>query len=1773
VYEDEEEDIYASGGDDTLTGGGASFEDPTSFYGEDQPQAAPQDPDEIYNPKPKPIMWDDLEPVQAKPVMWDELEPVSAGPQTHDGLPARQNADGSHSTEVSITVTDPRLNGGRPTNIPSLWGGEELDEEDAVEQALQSGNTYQAFNDIQSAVAAAQQRSAQGGAGKPVMWDELEPVGPARKWSEAETLGVHAANSAVPTAAGMAAGIKVGGAVAAATAIPLTPIGGAIAGGLAGLATGLGVGWLTNAAQDVLLALTGFDKPVKDALAESEAQNPWSAAIGEAAPSAAFLRPNMKAFDVANRAISAGIGGGIEAGKSILHGDEEWDLRRLAVGVVGGAALPSLNRVGNKFAYRGGNDVPANATPSNVGGVAAEASPVRTAGDFEAIGNPTSGAGSVHVAQGGDSSYVKGKPVVSEAANDNPGTAVVQRTDVQPDMAQALTPEPTPGSRPTADVPAAREAWEAPPPANDNAKLVEPINEPIETGIGRQAQLEAPGNIRPQPVDGEVLPPEAPARGRGLQNPLDSELHAINRRINELGPDPDAMTPAQNAEMDRLLTRANEIVDLKNKDIDAPAQDATPRIGDNSRIPGTLRLKNPRPEPDVNRPPPEGPVETGLTVDGLKKLAEHRQALSARMDNDTPFMKNFWKRLNALPPKEQLSTLVGAIKAAQSKSGMATGGKDTEGRTIVQPKKVTATGRITNSEAHVTRANKAIETWETAYAKHGPDTGTLDGVEINNKANRATVQDWAKNTWEEIKHANGGRDPLIRGNIKDPAGNYLPNKDGHGKEQQLQWLRAVKAVATATSKKGGAPYDRLAALHVKQERAIGDNGGPKMDEATTKQTMGELDAKTGQIEAAIAKRPGLPDVVMEERAISSGDLAGGMAARVDFEPYVARPTDPTPRHAARHNDLRDWVNNLDDAEYRMLEAANPDFQKDIATTKHPAKLHAQWMDELDAAKQKTPGVLEHPAEDSEVANVRAWRADDVQPKQKNIFQKLATDESGALGIGKVGDDIKAVLKRTTARLSNWRHRLDVGTEERAQYDYAQEQHADIAKAHDNVLEIQDHVARVLRNIDEEVTLSARQWRKLTIAMERGEHKVRKLPQDLQDVYDRHLKPMQKVLSDLYDDLMSRLTPEEAKRLGLHKPEPGVDVQYLPHNKVGEQFFDKQTEFNSPFHQRSLSGVTAHTMQRKYFVLRDMGPDPDVSSPRVGKRIVVEVDGKASTGYTVKMLRSGMPSLTMTNMPRGWDPTQVGNRIGLKIKGTSSVYQVDYAATPEIERASGRKVKYHENAAYNLGRGIESVAASLEQIKLKHKLINSPEFKQWSTPDADEAKAKGWVETRLKGPEFEGKYFAPRLAWELDDYARAGIGANSNFWNRVRAFNQGVAKWINVNAPFVQVLNIADIAIVSRGHRWGNPMSYVRGGQSLVEAVKMITSQDLAFHKRARASGLNFMLGANRGVTRFLDFARHQGLDTKALAHEFDLAAKATPWTAPQLWEKVQQWSGNATWYLADIITAQHWLELQKEGLSPKEAADRTNKFLPDYRTGTTLISKGGAGRATQQLLTEPGLTLFGRYKANVFRAMKSIYEGLVSKDPQKTGEALAQTLVWGALLFGGYSAVDKGVQALAGNEDAYLRRRGMTAFPNAATDVVTGKKHLGAALAHTFSPAPAIPLGLDLWSNADWRGKQIYPQDNWLENPGVIPEGAGKIAEHVLKSTISPYNQISSGFTDDGAKGAAKALALEQIGVSDPTDRAVKFGRKQDKRNRQERVRRAKRPEGVIPNAVEWFRQ
>lgn len=118
--------------------------------------------------------------------------PPAASPDVQPLAPAQatQNPDGSVSNEKTITVQDPRLNGGAPTVIPSMWNvngvPQTVDPRSAVLLALNSGKKWPGFRSLQEADAfarlreqklnEAQSRGALGAV--PPLWQEQGSVQP-----------------------------------------------------------------------------------------------------------------------------------------------------------------------------------------------------------------------------------------------------------------------------------------------------------------------------------------------------------------------------------------------------------------------------------------------------------------------------------------------------------------------------------------------------------------------------------------------------------------------------------------------------------------------------------------------------------------------------------------------------------------------------------------------------------------------------------------------------------------------------------------------------------------------------------------------------------------------------------------------------------------------------------------------------------------------------------------------------------------------------------------------------------------------------------------------------------------------------------------------------------------------------------------------------------------------------------------------------------------------------------------------------------------------------------------------------------------------------------------------------------------------------------------------------------------------------------------------------------------------------------------------------------
>lgn len=122
-------------------------------------------------------------PVVAGPP--DPIETLTAtGQLSNKGRPLFQNQFGESVSERTVTVTNPKINDGAPTNIPTIFDGRSLSESDASNLIIEAGGkdpvtgeVLSGFSSIEDAVAAAQLRSDELGDRRPSQFQSRFPEG------------------------------------------------------------------------------------------------------------------------------------------------------------------------------------------------------------------------------------------------------------------------------------------------------------------------------------------------------------------------------------------------------------------------------------------------------------------------------------------------------------------------------------------------------------------------------------------------------------------------------------------------------------------------------------------------------------------------------------------------------------------------------------------------------------------------------------------------------------------------------------------------------------------------------------------------------------------------------------------------------------------------------------------------------------------------------------------------------------------------------------------------------------------------------------------------------------------------------------------------------------------------------------------------------------------------------------------------------------------------------------------------------------------------------------------------------------------------------------------------------------------------------------------------------------------------------------------------------------------------------------------------------------
>ena len=166
-------------------------------------------------------------------------------------------------------------------------------------------------------------------------------------WGDVKAAAKHFAAGVIPSAGGLA-GASAAMAAAAPVAAMTGPFAPIVEGGAA-LLGGLGAGYLTGKAQEAVLP-----DAVNQDLAEEAAAHPKSAFLGGVASAlptmgVGMVRNAAGKISAASHAVAGAAGGGLEAGRELVTG-EELDPFKIGAATVAGTALTKPTAIGKKIA-------------------------------------------------------------------------------------------------------------------------------------------------------------------------------------------------------------------------------------------------------------------------------------------------------------------------------------------------------------------------------------------------------------------------------------------------------------------------------------------------------------------------------------------------------------------------------------------------------------------------------------------------------------------------------------------------------------------------------------------------------------------------------------------------------------------------------------------------------------------------------------------------------------------------------------------------------------------------------------------------------------------------------------------------------------------------------------------------------------------------------------------------------------------------------------------------------------------------------------------------------------------------------------------------------------------------------------------------------------------------------------------------------------------------------------------------------------------------------
>jgi hypothetical protein len=522
-----------------------------------------------------------------------------------------------------------------------------------------------------------------------------------------------------------------------------------------------------------------------------------------------------------------------------------------------------------------------------------------------------------------------------------------------------------------------------------------------------------------------------------------------------------------------------------------------------------------------------------------------------------------------------------------------------------------------------------------------------------------------------------------------------------------------------------------------------------------------------------------------------------------------------------------------------------------------------------------------------------------------------------------------------------------------------------------------------------------------------------------------------------------------------------------------------------------------------------------------------------------------------------------------------------ATTKEIEAnalgADKKPMKYYDNAAFSAAVAKANLSTMARNIIDLHHITQLPEFQNFTSKKkpTDPARAD-WEKTTF--PNLDDLYMSPQLKAVFDDFA----GQPPSAWNKLNAFvTKSIFWW-----PLAHIRNVAEHMIVGRGF---DNFSPVKNYKLLTDigpkAIMSVLRQDgLQSQMRHEGAGLIYGSVQTRKLTEKL--AQRLGLEIQQNPGKYGPIADKLGVGVKALGNFIWDNSSKAMWSAGDMLMTMRVMELQKKGLSLKQAVIEAERDIPNYRVPHQAIGRGSLGRTWSKVSQNSSLVAFGRYHHGMFNSYANIIKDAISPNATMGDrlDAAGKMLTMAAIAFILYPALNEGVKKLTGDDQAHISPRGPMSVPTHLAAGLKGETDASQAIRGSVTLAPLLNTALTWINGKDFRGKPILEPGDMREAfvHGNVKAGARAVAsgvEHTARNLLSPYgtaaNAIQKGKQENDGTGVSlgKALRDTALDIKDPSEKARRYKALIEMRTRKDALTRFKHGgsgplEGLIGKAT-----